>query len=211
MMVVAGGGPLSAHRLDEYLQAARLAIDPDRVQLELDLTPGMALAEALLTDIDRNRDGSLSGEEQQTYCGLVINALDLALDGTPLPLQLAATSFPGADAVRRGEGMIRLHATATLPPLRNGVHQLSFRNRYHPERSVYLANALVPDTNTVAITEQRREGDQSALTIEYVLRDATAIWRTAPVLGAAAVASLLLALLLMRALRARNRTNSRRR
>ncbi|HXI29434.1 MAG TPA: hypothetical protein VNG89_13440, partial [Vicinamibacterales bacterium] len=49
---------VSAHRRDEYLQAARLAIDPGRVQIELDLTPGIALAEAILADIDRNRDGS---------------------------------------------------------------------------------------------------------------------------------------------------------
>ena len=34
---------LSAHRLDEYLQAARLGIDPDRVELQLDLTPGAAV------------------------------------------------------------------------------------------------------------------------------------------------------------------------
>ena len=57
---IVGVAEVSAHRRDEYLQAARLAIDPGRVQLELDLTPGIALAEAIIADIDRNRDGSLS-------------------------------------------------------------------------------------------------------------------------------------------------------
>jgi hypothetical protein len=56
---------VSAHRRDEYLQAARLAIDPGGVQLELDLTPGIALAEAIIADIDRNRDGALSQDEQR--------------------------------------------------------------------------------------------------------------------------------------------------
>ena len=42
----AGGATLSAHRLDEYLQAARVGIEPDRLHLELDMTPGVAVADA---------------------------------------------------------------------------------------------------------------------------------------------------------------------
>ena len=41
LVLVAVAGPVSAHRLDEYLQAARIGIDPERVQIELDLTPGV--------------------------------------------------------------------------------------------------------------------------------------------------------------------------
>ena len=74
---------MSAHRRDEYLQAARIAIDPGRVQIELDLTPGIALAEAIIADIDRNRDGSLSADEQRAYASLVLSALTLEVDGTP--------------------------------------------------------------------------------------------------------------------------------
>ena len=65
--VIAGAPSVSAHRRDEYLQAARLAIDPGGVQLELDLTPGIALAETIIADIDRNRDGALSADEQRAY------------------------------------------------------------------------------------------------------------------------------------------------
>ena len=36
--------PAAAHRLDEYLQATRLSIDIDRVDLEIDLTAGSAMA-----------------------------------------------------------------------------------------------------------------------------------------------------------------------
>ncbi len=50
----------SAHRRDEYLQAARLAVEPGRVELELDLTPGIAVSAATIADIDRDRDGVLS-------------------------------------------------------------------------------------------------------------------------------------------------------
>ena len=84
---------MSAHRRDEYLQAARLAIDPDRVQLELDLTPGIALAEAIIADIDRNRDGSLSQDEQRAYGSLVLSALTLEVDGTPVRRSSAPAVF----------------------------------------------------------------------------------------------------------------------
>ena len=76
--------------------------------------------------------------------------------------------------MRRGEGTIRLQSTATLPRLSMGPHQLLFRNSHHPDRSVYLANALVPESDQVAVTAQRRDGDQSELTIDYVLRAAPA-------------------------------------
>ena len=165
---------VSAHRTDEYLQAARLAIDSGTVQIALDLTPGIALAEAIIADIDRNRDGSLSPDEQRAYGGLVMSALTLEIDGTPVRAQLGVTDVPGAEAMRRGEGTIRIQSTATLTRLSIGPHQLLFRNRHHPDRSVYLANALVPDSDEVAVTAQRRDVDQRELIIDYVLRAAPA-------------------------------------
>jgi hypothetical protein len=195
-LAVAGGAELSAHRTDEYLQAARLAIDPDRVQVELDLTPGIALADAIIADIDRNHDGLLSAEEQQTYGSLVLSALTLEVDGRPVRAQLVGTSFPDADAMRRGEGTIRLQSSATLPRLPGGVHQLLFRNRHHPDRSVYLANALVPETNQVEVTAQRRDRDQTELTIDYLVRAAPARPAAAWLLGIVAGAAVLSALLI---------------
>ena len=195
-MTIVGGAEVSAHRTDEYLQAARLAIDPGGVHIELDLTPGTALAEAILADIDRNRDGSLSAEEQRAYGSLVLSALDLEVDGTRLPLRLDASGFPGAEAVRRGEGTIRLHAAAILPRLSIGFHQLLFRNRHHPDRSVYLANALVPESDRVAVMAQRRDGNQTELTIDYVLHAAPATSTAVLLLGGIAAATMLSALLM---------------
>jgi hypothetical protein len=200
-LAVVGGAEVSAHRTDEYLQAARLAIQPSRVQLDLDLTPGIALAGAILADIDRNRDGSLSAEEQRAYADLVMSALDLEVDGTPLRVQLDASSFPEADAMKRGEGTIRLHAIARLPRQAVGPHQLLFRNRHHPDRSDYLANALVPDSDLISVTAQRRDADQTELTIDYALRSAPAkpadLW-----LPGGFVVATVLSVVLMRRLRA---------
>ena len=200
-MAIVVGVEVSAHRTDEYLQAARLAIDPGRVQIDLDLTPGIAMAEAILADIDRNRDGSLSAEEQRAYASLVLSAMELQVDGTPLQAQVGASSFPEAEAVRRGEGTIRLHSTVMLPHLSLGFHQLLFRNGHHADRSVYLANALVPESDRVEVTAQRRDGDQRQLTIEYVLRATPAPFTAVSLLGSIAAATVLSALLIRRSLR----------
>ena len=189
---------VSAHRTDEYLQAARLAIDPGAVALELDLTPGIALAEGIIADIDRNRDGSLSPDEQRAYASLALSALTIEVDGRPVRAELDGISFPDAEAMNRGEGTIRLRSRAALPHLSTGPHQLLFRNRHHPDRSVYLANALVPRSSDVAVTAQRRDGDQTELIIDYVLRAAPSSISGVWLLSVVTVALVLSVLLIRR-------------
>jgi hypothetical protein len=194
---IVGVADVSAHRRDEYLQAARLAIDSGAVALELDLTAGIALAEGIIADIDRNRDGSLSPDEQRAYASLALSALTIEVDGTPVRAELGGISFPDAEAMSRGEGTIRLRSRAALPRLSTGPHQLLFRNRHHPDRSVYLANALVPRSSDVAVTAQRRDGDQTELIIDYVLRAAPSSISMVWLLGAV-TAALVLSVLLIR-------------
>ncbi len=173
--VLAGTGA-SAHRLDECLQAARIAVEPGRVHLELDLTPGVEAAETLIAEIDRDRDGSLSLDEQRAFVGRVLAAIELASDGRRLDLtpgggvSRAADIFPAVDTLRRGEGTIRLRVETTLPPQPAGTHHVFFRNGYRSDLSVYLANALVPQSDRIAVTAQRHDAAQRDLTIDYVVR-----------------------------------------
>jgi len=170
----------SAHRLDEYLQAARIAVEPDHVLLELDLTPGVAIAGTVVADIDRDRDGSLSQAEQQDYAGRVLETLDLAVDDRPVTVRPGTATFPEASALLRGEGTIQLRTRLSLPAQSAGAHHVLFRNRYRRDISVYLANALVPASDHIAVTAQHREADQRDLTIEYQVRtgrsDSPAWW-----------------------------------
>ena len=168
-LVTAWGTGVSAHRVDEYLQAARIAVEPDHVGIELDLTPGTAVADALLATIDRDRDGSLSTIEQAAYARRVLGEMSLVLDGRPLPLQLASSTFPDLGEARRGEAGLRLRLRTGVPDLRPGPHQLTFTNAHLPEHSAYLANALVPESERVAVTAQRRAVDQHELTIDFTL------------------------------------------
>jgi hypothetical protein len=170
MLCLAGEG-LSAHRLDEYLQAARISVEPDRVDVELSLTPGVAVAGTIVGDIDRDRDGVISTREADAYASAVMGQLEMSLDGQALSATIVTTSVPDASLLQSGDGVIRITARAALPRLPSGSHQLAFRNHHRRDVSVYLANALVPESDRVAVTAQDRDGEQHALTIRYVLDD----------------------------------------
>ena len=163
------GPDVSAHRTEDYLQAARIGVEPDTVLITLDLTPGIAVAESLLATLDHDRDGSLSREEQRGYAEQMVNGLEVAIDGRPLHPGVLSSTFPEPSAFRRGEGTIRLNIQATLPQVSAGSHRLLFRNAHLAGHSAYLANALVPESARVAVTAQRRDRDQSELTIEYTV------------------------------------------
>jgi hypothetical protein len=57
-----------------------------------------------------------------------------------------------------------------MPRLAEGPHHLRYRNGYHSDVGVYLANALVPACNRVTVAAQRRDVDQRELIVDYVLR-----------------------------------------
>jgi hypothetical protein len=168
MTFVASTG-VSTHRRDEYLQAARIGVEPEGVRIDLDLTPGIDVADVIIALIDDDQDASLSRDEQRAYASEIVGALEINLDGAPLNLSLTSSTFPELSAFRRGEGTIRLQLSATHPSLPAGAHQLLFRNRHLGGQSVYLANALMPDNVRVSVTEQRRDPDQTELTIGYAI------------------------------------------
>src|SRR5579862_7524446 len=86
--------PAGAHRLDEYLQATRLAIDIGRVDVEMDLTPGVSVASKVFGIIDTNRDGSISEAEGKAYAREVFRSAVLKADGAAVPLTFEECLFP---------------------------------------------------------------------------------------------------------------------
>jgi hypothetical protein len=167
VLALAACTAVSAHRLDEYLQAARIDLRLHDVSIDLDLTPGAALAESLIASIDRDGDSVTSLDEQRAYATEILGELDLRLDGVPLAPQLTSSAFPALDALRRGEGTIRLQLNASHDMLASGRHQLFFDNRHLTRQSLYLANALVPATTSMSVIKQLRSADQRELTIHY--------------------------------------------
>ena len=198
-LTVAFNTGVSGHRRDEFLQAAQVAIEPDRLHVELDLTPGIAIADAVIPRIDADQDGVLSIQEQQTYARRVLAAIQLRVDRELLQMGLVAARFPDLAAVRNGEGTIALKAEVGVPPLAAGRHRLFFRNTNDPDSSVYLANALVPANDRVSITRQTRDELQRELVIDFSVTGAQALSARESVLVTLASMAILLLPLARRA------------
>jgi hypothetical protein len=150
-----------AHRLDEYLQATIVAIEPDGIRLEINLTPGVAVADRVLAIIDRNRDGVISTNEASDYAELVKGELVVQLDEQNVGLELRALNFPETADLRSGLGIIQMEFSVMSGPVSSGLHKLTLDNRHLPASSVYLFNAALPRSTSIQIKEQKRNENQS--------------------------------------------------
>jgi hypothetical protein len=161
--------PAGAHRLDEYLQATRLSIDLNRIDVEMDLTAGQAMASQVFSWIDTNRDGEISQAEGEAYARQVLGSVTLLADGKPVTLALTEGHFPELREMNVGTGIIRLRATGRMPAAGAGRHEVSFRNNHRPEGSVYLVNTLVPANPRIQIADQQRDHAQHELLMSYTV------------------------------------------
>ena len=158
-----------AHRDDEYLQATLVVIEPSGVRLQINLTPGVAVAEQVLARIDRDRDGAISKNEAAAYAELLKRDLTLRVDGRKLELKLAASEFVEPAELRSGSGIIQMEFSAISGPLAAGPHRLTLENRHLTSISVYLINAARPGFATIEITRLKRNDNQSTGEIEFTL------------------------------------------
>ena len=159
----------SAHRIDEYLQATRLAIAPDRVTLEMDLTPGVDVAPMIFAVINTNHDGSISEAEGRAYASQLLKEIVLDLDGHPQRLSLVRAQFPSFQEMNAGEGTIRIEAVAVCAST-PGQHVLFYQNNHKNDISVYLVNALLPASQNIEIAGQRRDPLQRGIQLGFTVR-----------------------------------------
>ena len=156
-----------AHRLDEYLQAVRVAVATNRIELSIDLTPGVAVAGQVLAVIDPDLDGRFSEEERAAYAQRVLKDIRIELDAKVIALRVVGTTFPTRREITGGLGVIHIKATASVGPLAPGQHALSLTNAHLPAISVYLVNALVPKNPAIQITKQTRDELQKSYRLEF--------------------------------------------
>ncbi|MGH7929923.1 MAG: hypothetical protein ACREQV_19260, partial [Candidatus Binatia bacterium] len=159
-----------AHRDDQYLQATLVIIEPSEIRLQINLTPGVAVAEQVLARIDRDRDRAISKNEAAAYAKLMRRDLTLRMDGRKLELKLTASEFILPEELRTGSGTIQMEFTAILDSLVPGLHKLTLENRHLTTMSVYLINAAQPRSATVQIARQKRNQSQSAGEIEFTFQ-----------------------------------------
>jgi hypothetical protein len=169
VMIAVGASDVSAHRRDELLQAARIGVAADRIELEMSLTPGIAVADEVIGAIDCDRNGVLSADEQRDYAALVMAATELRIDGDVVNIGVGTATYPLLNELREGERSIELRSTVTIPQLSSGRHQIAFTNSYRGDISVYLANALKPDSERIMIASQHRDPAQRTLAIDFTI------------------------------------------
>jgi len=163
---------VSAHRLDEYLQATRISVERDAVRLEINLTPGAAVAEDILATIDKDRNGEISQSESRAYAEGVLRSVSLIVDGKSYAIHLNSEEVPPMEEMRRGEGILRLYASASVPSLAAARHQLEFSNSHRADIGVYLVNALVPTDRRIRINAQTRDMLQREFKMDYTVAEA---------------------------------------
>jgi hypothetical protein len=169
-LLIGASAGVDAHRLDEYLQAARVAVTPTSVVVYLDLTPGVTLAADIIGRLDGDGDGRVSPVEAEAYGRAVVADLEARLDGAPLPLALGRVEVPTTGEMRDGVGTIRVELTADVVGPSPGRHLFELRNMHRSDQGVYLANALMPETSDVAILRQQRDLRQQAFQLHYEVR-----------------------------------------
>ncbi len=159
--------PAPAHRLDEYLQGAILSVARNRLEVEMSLTPGVAVFPLLLGQIDADGDGAISEAEQRAYAARLLGDLSIALDGRALAPRLTSARFPSLDGMKAGRGEIRIDFEAVLPA-GSGSRKLTFENRHQPRIAAYQVNCLVPSDPDIRIVSQNRNYTQSHYELAYV-------------------------------------------
>ena len=155
-------GRAAAHRLDEYLQATLIGVARNGTDVEIQLTPGVAMLPVLMAVIDQDRDGRISPDEERTYVERVVREVELQLDGAPAPLSLIESRFPTVEAMQEGLGTIRIK----LHSPRSG-HRLRFETRHLPQVSVYLVNCLAAPSDGLVVTHQERDEAQKSIAFDY--------------------------------------------
>lgn len=169
---VATPNALKAHALGAYMQATYLSLSQSDLQLELVLSPGLAVSEGVIRHIDTDSDGVFSLAEQSTYIREVIRDLTWSLNGRSLPLSLTSSSWPTTGQVREGTGRLVLQFRVPAPRFREGIQHLSVENRHTPVESAYLVNSFATPAG-VRIISQHRDWNQKGLVLEFTTANLT--------------------------------------
>jgi hypothetical protein len=203
LLVLSLVGGAAAHRLDEYLQATLIGVTRGAIDVEIRLTPGVAMLPVLMATIDQDLDGRISASEERAYVGRVVRDVELRVDGVAAPLSLRESSFPTVEAMREGLGTIVIK----LRTARSG-HELRFENRHLPEVSAYLVNCLATPSDGLVVGPQARDEAQRSIEFPYSFGGgavpARAAWITAGPFWPAAIGMLLMVRMAVLICRARH-------
>jgi hypothetical protein len=167
LLAISVAGSAAAHRLDEYLQATLIGVTRAGVDLDIQLTPGLAVLPVVMAAIDQDRDRRISPQEARAYAARVMREVELRVDGRPASLSMIESTFPALEQMRQGLGTITLKLRASRVEGYAAVHELRFENRHLPQVSVYLVNCLAAPGERLAVGRQERDETQRWIRFGY--------------------------------------------
>ena len=200
LLALSLAGNAAAHRLDEYLQATLIGVTRGGVDLEIRLTPGMAVLPVVMAAIDQDRDGRISDREAGAYAVRVVREVELRVDGRPTSLALIESTFPAVEEMRQGLGTIRLRLRASRVDGYAAIHELRFENRHLPQVSVYLVNCLAAPGDGLMVARQERDEAQRSMRFGYSFGKSVepgSAWFTREAFWLATIGTMLLARIAM--------------
>ncbi|MDE3199200.1 MAG: hypothetical protein KGN84_22815 [Acidobacteriota bacterium] len=177
----------SAHRLDEFLQAALISVSSSRMEAEIRMVPGVAVLPLVMASVDTDGNGVVTDAEWNRYAARALRDLSFTIDGLRLQPRLVAAAFPKTEDLKEGLGEIDLTLRADLPS-GGGARRLVFENRHEARIGAYLVNCLAPDDPKITIDAQKRNYTQSSYELDYTQEGTRALsYRWLAALAVAAV------------------------
>lgn len=149
---------------DHFEQQAYVTVQPNGVDVELDLSPGSLVAAAFVAHLDRNGDGNLSSAEQTAYLTQLVADVVLVVDDIPATLHVVLGAFPTVRALRTGEAQIVVRLRAELdrgPAASNSRHDIRFLNQHQPVASKWMASGFTEPP--IKLVAQQRSPDYREL------------------------------------------------
>jgi hypothetical protein len=159
-----------AHTLDEVFQGAYLTLAPGEVRLELDVTAGINVAEAVLRVLDADADRTITEAEAEEYARYVLAHSTLSLDGVAVSWRLDRVIVPAYANLELGSDTIKIHAVAERSDT-PGEHAVAYRNSYTPPEARPTANVFLRPGEgwDYRITRQQRGDDGRELIVTYTV------------------------------------------
>lgn len=158
-----------AHPSDAYLQASYITIRSSRIEIELNLTPGVLVAPQVLPELDKNNDQQISEAEGAAYVNDVLRNLAVQVDERALALDVSKIELPTYLNLQAGYGIIRVVASAEFDKNTSGAHQLLYQNNNAPAGVAYQVNALVSNDTSIALGQIIRDENQQRFSLAFTI------------------------------------------
>ncbi len=146
----------------------------DRVSIEVELYPGLLVAEEFVAALDADGDGMISEDEALAYVrGLVGSSMHARFGASEVTLRLERVRCAPFEALRASDGTLVFELSADAPST-DGVREVAVSYSHAPAHSTVQLSVTLPLEEPVLVEQIDRTADGSTLTVRYMPRVAVA-------------------------------------